>query len=202
MVEVKEIEKKERKSKLLFKGTDATMINCIRRAVMKNVPVLAVENISVYHNDSLLFDEFLAHRLGLLPIKTDLKTFNPMSECNCNFKGCGRCSVILTLNKKGPGIVYSGDLKSNDPKVVPAYDKIPLVKLTEKQSVKLEAIAELGFGKDHVKWQAGLASYEIVGGNKFNFFVESYGQLTPKEMVVEAFKIFNEKISKLEKELK
>ncbi len=201
-MEIKITESKDKVMRFNVTGIDASLANALRRIVVSELPIMAMEMIRFEENSSILNDEILAHRLGLVPLKTDLKTFNPMSECTCNFKGCGKCSVILALNKKGPGIVYSGDLKSNDPNVIPAYDKIPLVKLTEKQNVKLEAVAELGFGKDHVKWQAGLASYEMVGGNKFNFFVESYGQLTPKEMVLEAFKLFNEKISKLEKELR
>jgi DNA-directed RNA polymerase subunit D len=148
LVEVKEIEKKERKSKLLLKGTDATMVNCIRRAIMKNVPVLAVETVSIYHNDSILFDEFLTHRLGLLPIKTDLKTYKLGDKTK------------LVLQKEGPAVVYSGDIKCTDPKIELADKKIPLVKLKKGQKIKMEMEAVMGMGGEHVKWQPAIIGYQ------------------------------------------
>lgn len=183
-------------------GIDVELANALRRGIISEVPVMAVEKVRFEENSSILNDEILAHRLGLMPLKTELGSYNFMSECDCDFEGCGKCVAILTLDKKGPGTIYSEDLKSNDPKVVPAYDKIPLVKLTENQRIKLEAIAQLGRGKDHIKWQSGLASYEMVKGGQFNFFIESYGQLPPKDMMKEAFRVFKERVSQLKKELK
>lgn len=201
-MELKITENKGKIIKFKVSGLDTALANTLRRIIISEIPVMALDEITFEENSSILNDEILAHRLGLLPLKTDLKTYNFMSECDCNFKGCGKCTAILTLNEKGAGTVYSKSLVSNDPKIKPVYDKIPLVKLSENQGVKLEAKAQLGIGKEHIKWQAGLASYEILDEDKFNFFVESYGQLSAKEMIKEAFEIFNKRSSKLEKEVK
>jgi len=120
---------------------------------------MAIDSVTFYENSTILNDEVLALRLGLMPLKTDLKTYVPRSECTCKGQGCAKCTVTLSLDMKGPGTVYSGEIKSTDPEIYPLYDKIPIAKITPEQSLKFEAKAEIGTGKRHVKWQGGLASY-------------------------------------------
>ena len=147
MVEVKEFEKKDRKSRLLLKGIDAALLNSVRRAALKDVPVLAIENVSIYQNDSALFDEFLAHRLGLLAIKTD-KTYKTGDK------------VKMQLEVEGPDTVYGKQIKSADPKVSVVDKNVPIVKLKKGQKIKLEMEAVVGTGQDHVKWQPAIIGYQ------------------------------------------
>jgi len=107
---------------------------------------MAIEDVEVRKNSSSLYDEMIAHRLGLIPLTTDLKSYNLPSECKCEGKGCARCQLVLTLSAKGPGIVYSSSLKSKDPKVKPVFDNFPIVKLLKGQEIELEATATLGTG--------------------------------------------------------
>ncbi|MFH1788755.1 MAG: hypothetical protein ABH834_05200, partial [Candidatus Altiarchaeota archaeon] len=79
--------------------------------------------------------------------------------------------------------------------------KTPIVKITEKQKIKLESKAILGKGSDHIKWQAGIAAYEETK-NGYDFMIESYGQLPVKELVAQAFTSFEEKIESLKKNIK
>jgi DNA-directed RNA polymerase subunit D len=146
-VEVKEIEKKDRKSRLLLKGIDATLLNSIRRAASKDVPVLAIENVSIYQNDSVIFDEFLAHRLGLLALKTD-KTYKLGDK------------VKLQLDVSGPDTVYGKDIKSADPKVAVVDKNVPLVKLKKDQRVKMEMEAVMGTGAQHAKFQSAIIGFQ------------------------------------------
>ncbi len=185
-----------------IKGLDLQLANAFRRLIISGVPVMAIERITFYDNTSIMNDEIMANRLGLIPLKTDLKTYRMISECTCKGKGCGKCTAIITMDVKGPKTVYSTDLKSTDPKVVPVYKTIPIVKLTEKQSIKFEAVAQLGIGKEHIKWQAGLASYEQTDDDSFNFIVESYGQLGVKELVKTTFDTFEKQIEDLSSKLK
>ena len=196
------IENKGNKLKFKIQGIyDITLANALRRIIISEIPVMAIEKVIFEENSSILNDEVLAHRLGLIPLKTDLKTYNFTDECTCNLKGCGKCTAWFTLDVSGPGTVYSEDLKPTDPKIVPVYDNIPIVKLDKNQKIKLEAVATLGIGKDHMKWQCALASYEIVKKDKGDvvFFVESYGQLSTKEILEKAFEVFNKKLSQLKK---
>ncbi len=152
-----EIEVKSKKDdEIIFIIRDANVpfVNAIRRAAMMSVPKLAIEDVNIIKNDSAMFDEVLAHRLGLTPLVSDLKSIEGLvvgDDCDCD-DYCSSCSVSFTLKEKGPGVVYSKDLVSSDPNIKPVYDTIPLVKLKENQEIELEAVAKLGFGKDHAKW--------------------------------------------------
>lgn len=114
---------------------------------MGETPILAIENIWIYENSSVMFDEMLSQRLGLLPIKTDAKFYKKGDK------------VKLVLEKEGPCTVYSKDIKCTDPKIEVVHKNIPLVKLKKDQKVKLEMEAVMGIGKDHVKWQPAIVSY-------------------------------------------
>ncbi len=189
---------KVRDNRIEFKitGIDTAMANALRRIIISEIPIMAIENVTFYENSSILDDEVLAHRLGLIPLKTYLD---------------GPERIKLSLKATGPGTVYSKEIKVKETKIkgksipsesIAVYDRIPIVKLTENQEINLEATAELGFGKDHVKWQGGLASYDTKDGKSFEFFIESYGQLTIKEMIQASFDILNKKISEFKSHMK
>jgi DNA-directed RNA polymerase subunit D len=126
--------------------------------MIADVPTLAIEYLNIYDNTSVLYDEQLALRLSLIPIVTDIETYVPQAECDvCGGEGCPACEVSLTLSSEGPGTVYSRDLISSDPMIHPADSNIPIVELKKGQKLVLEAIAHMGYGRDSVKWQAGIA---------------------------------------------
>jgi len=103
-----------------------------------------------------LFDEMIAHRLGLVPIPTDLALYNRREDCpTCHGEGCPNCTIIYSVNKRGPGVVTSADLEPiGDAKLRPKDSKIPIVKLGDGQAMLIYATAVLGSGKDHAKWQS------------------------------------------------
>ncbi len=152
------IELSERKARFVLSGVSASFANALRRSVLSEVPVLAIDDVNIYENTSVLFDEQLSLRLGMIPLKTDIKSYSLPGECTCQGAGCASCQVSLTLSAEGPKVVYSGDMVSTDPQVVPADATIPIVELKEKHKVVVEAIARLGTGRNHSKWQAGVAS--------------------------------------------
>ncbi len=159
MIGIKEVKKFD--NKLVFTITDIDYVtaNTIRRLIMEEVPVLAVDNIVFKENNSALYDEIIAHRLGLTPLTTDLKSYNLKEECKCEGKGCSLCQLILTLQAKGPCIVYAKDIKSKDKGVKPVFGDIPIVQLLKGQEIEVEMIAILGKGKVHSKFSPGLAYY-------------------------------------------
>jgi DNA-directed RNA polymerase subunit D len=120
------------------------------------VPTLAIEEVRIYDNTSAFFDEMLAHRLGLIPIKTDLSTYSTKEKCSCGGAGCPGCMVTFTLSVEGPKTVLSSDLIPQDPNATPVYDNIPIVKLTKGQKLVIEAHAILNTGREHAKWQPTL----------------------------------------------
>ncbi|MGB9959581.1 MAG: DNA-directed RNA polymerase subunit D [Candidatus Bathyarchaeales archaeon] len=156
-MEIKVLEKDDKDMRLLIRGVDTPFVNALRRNVLAEVPCMAIDEVVIIENSSVLHDEIIAHRLGLIPLKTDLDSYNLPEECPCQSEfGCNLCRVILTLDqeaKEGTITVYSGELISENPNIVPVSDKIPIIKLTKGQKLKLEAYARLGKGKKHAKWQ-------------------------------------------------
>ncbi len=152
-------DKKTSKVTFLLKGATPAFANVLRRAMIESVPTMAIHDVEFKQNSSALYDEIIAHRLGLLPLKTDLKSYVLQTQCKCKGEGCARCTLKLTLKAKGPCTVYASDIKSKDPKVKPFFGDMPIVKLLKGQELELEATAVLGQGKQHVKWSPCLAWY-------------------------------------------
>jgi DNA-directed RNA polymerase subunit D len=147
-------------------GASPAFANAFRRAMIGEVPTLAIEDVRIYDNTSAFFDEMLAHRLGLIPIKTDLSTYSTQENCTCGGAGCPGCTVTFTLSVEGPKTVLSSDLIPQDPKATPVYDNIPIVKLAKGQKLVIEARAVLNTGREHAKWQptlvCGYKNYPVV----------------------------------------
>ena len=160
MAVVELVSKDKNKVEFLLKDANAAMANTLRRLIAENVPVMAIDDVEFSKNSSVLYDEIIAHRLGLLVLRTDLESYNLKSECKCKGEGCARCQTTLTLSAKGPCTVYGSDFQCKDPKVRPVHGKTPIVKLLKGQELELIATARLGFGSEHVKWSPGLAWYK------------------------------------------
>jgi DNA-directed RNA polymerase subunit D len=158
-IEFLDEEKKTGRVTFLLKAATPAFANLMRRAMIESVPTMAIDTVEFRENNSVLYDEVIAHRLGLLPIKTDIKSYVLPAKCKCKGEGCNRCTLKMTLKAKGPCVVYASDIKSKDPKVKPAFGDMPIVKLLKGQEIELEATATLGQGKQHVKWSPCLAWY-------------------------------------------
>jgi DNA-directed RNA polymerase subunit D len=147
-------------------GASPAFANAFRRAMISEVPTLAIEDVRIYDNTSALFDEMLAHRLGLIPLSTDLSTYSIQDTCSCGGAGCPACTVIYTLSVEGPKMVYSSDLIPQDPRAAPVHPNIPIVKLIKGQKLVIEAKAVVNTGKEHAKWQptiaCGYKNYPVV----------------------------------------
>ncbi len=255
-MKLKVLEKEKMSMTFVMEGITEAIANTLRRLVINEVPTLAIEDVAIQKNSSAMYDEMLAHRLGLVPLKTDLKSYKTKEECACKGKGCAQCTLTITLKAKGPGSVYSSQLESKDPKVTAAQETIPIVRLTKNQEVKVEATAILGKGKTHMKFSPGLMYYQgyptitiekktgvkkcieacndnltekgdqliIKDFKKWNdaceeiceqngmkittskedfiFTLESWGQLQPKEILLKALDVYEDKLDEFAKLVK
>ena len=156
-MKIEVLEKDETNLRISVRDADVPLMNALRRIALAEVPAMAIDEVVMIENSSILQDEMIAHRLGLVPLRTDLDNYNLPEDCECKSEfGCGQCRVTLTLNaesNEGTRTVYSGELVSENPQVVPVSDKIPIIKLAKGQKLKLEAYVRLGKGKAHAKWQ-------------------------------------------------
>ncbi len=134
------------KEKLVLRvEADENLANAIRKSVSE-VATLAIDEVEIFKNDSALYDEILAHRIGLVPLKTE-KTMS------------GKTQIDFKLTKKGPCTVYSEDLKGSADVVL---GKIPLTLLGEDQKLELVATARLGTAREHAKFVPGLCYYRHI----------------------------------------
>src|SRR3989344_4817009 len=122
-----------------------SLANAVRRS-LSEVPTLAIDEVEIFSNDSALYDEMLALRLGLVPLKTE----RGMSQ---------KTKIDLKLTKKGPCTVYAEDLRGQAEVV---YPKIPITILGEGHKLELVATAILGKGIEHAKYLPGLCYYRNI----------------------------------------
>jgi DNA-directed RNA polymerase subunit D len=141
----------------LIKGINFSFANTLRRIIITEVPSMTIDEAVIIENSSVLNDEILALRLGLIPLTTDLDSYNMPEECTCGSElGCNLCRTVLTLDVRAEDktrIVFSGEFIPEDNKITPVAKNIAIVKLAQGQKIRLEAYAKLGKGKTHAKWQ-------------------------------------------------
>jgi DNA-directed RNA polymerase subunit D len=161
--DVEFIDRDEREARFLVRGVTPAFANGVRRAMIADVPTLSIDEVRVIENSSVMFDEQIALRLGLVPLTTP-----------DDYEIGDR--VTLALDVEGPGTAYSGDLVSSDGQVEPADKNIPIIDLKDlegsetPQRLEVEAEAVLDRGREHAKHQGGVAvgyrhlqTVEVVG---------------------------------------
>ncbi len=204
--------------KISFKtDMNISLANAIRRSV-NYIPILAIDSLEISKNDSALYDEIVAHRVGLVPIKNE--NLKLPKDCGCEKEeGCSKCSTKFKLSAQGPCVVYSTDIS---PKTGVKY-KMPITILDKDQELEFVAIAKMGLGIEHAKFSPGLIYYRYSedlekeddesfnkllesskkeAGKELVVFVESWGQITPKEIFSESIEVLNKEIKELVKQVK
>lgn len=187
-----------------FNDIPRQYVNALRRLSINQVPTFAIDDVVILENSSVMHDEAIAHRLGLIPLRTDLERFVMPDVCDCKSTlGCSKCRVLLVLDTESQDktkVITSADLASEDEVVKPVNNEIPIVSLAPGQKLKFEAYARLGTGKNHAKWQP--TSVAVVKDSKKEedsiLVIESNGSLTPEEIVLEAAKILGSKINEFD----
>ncbi len=186
---IKILEKDNEKIKIEVSNINPAIAAMIRRAIIAEIPTLAIETVKIIKNDSVLRDEILANRLGLIPLTFDK---NKVKK--------GKYNVKLFIKKKGGGYVYTKDMISENSEVVPMYDNIPITYLNENDELEIECETEVGFGKMHAKWQAGNCGY-YYSNDKFVFNIETTSFYKPEELFSEALDVIIKKLEDLEKSI-
>ena len=194
------IERDEESISVKFKHVPREYVNAIRRLAISEVPTLAIDDVVMIENSSVVHDEAVAHRLGMVPLHTDLKRFVMPADCDCKSTlGCSKCRVLLVLNAEAverTKIVTSGELKSEDEEIKPVSNDIPILTLAPGQKVKFEAYARLGNGKSHAKWQPTSSAVVKDGESESEsiLIIETNSALRPDEVVLAASDMLSTKI--------
>lgn len=131
---------------LHVKKTSVATVNAIRRAIISQLPCFAVDEVDFYENNSAFYNEYIANRIGMVPLTFDAKA-------------AADAKISLQVNTAGPGMVTSKDLVSSDAAIKPVNDDFPIADLADGQRLRLEAWAVRGTAKTHAKFQCATASY-------------------------------------------
>ena len=124
---------------------EESLANAIRRYI-NQIPVLAIDELEISKNDSALYDETIAHRMGLIPLKTN-KSVNEKTTSE------------IKLDVKKEGMVYSEKITGGAEVV---YGKIPITLLNNGQELSLVATVKAGKGSEHSKFSPGLMFYRNI----------------------------------------
>ena len=194
------IDQNEQKISVKLQGMPLQYANALRRICLNGVPIFAIDTVDILENSSILADEGIAHRLGLIPIKTEFSSIDSNIESD---------KVMLTLDSGDTTetrTIFSGDIQSQDNVIKPISEKIPIVTLAPNQRIKFEAHARLGRGTEHAKWNsANIATLtETDKDDEHVLTVETTGALEPKYIILASINelskrldIFKETISDL-----
>uniref|UniRef100_A0A8C2A7E1 DNA-directed RNA polymerases I and III subunit RPAC1 n=1 Tax=Cyprinus carpio TaxID=7962 RepID=A0A8C2A7E1_CYPCA len=151
-------------------GIDASIANAFRRILLAEVPTMAIEKVFIYNNTSIIQDEILAHRLGLVPIKADPRLFeyrNPEDQEGTEIDTIQlQLKVKCTRNPRAPK--DSSDpkelyLNHMDANIGPVHGDILLAQLRPGQELDVVMHCVKGIGKDHAKFSpVATASYRLL----------------------------------------
>ena len=166
-MQIEVVEMEDRRAEFILRDSSPAMANALRRTMLQDIPKMAIDKVEFhlgpimqddkeFESVTSLFDEVVAHRLGLIPVPTEYGMFTFQGQCpDCHGEGCPHCTIMYSLNREGPGTVMSGDLiPLGDPSLKVKDEFIPIVELTSSQAVLIYATAVMGTAREHVKWQA------------------------------------------------
>jgi len=169
----------KKKISIKLKGVTLQYANALRRICLNGVPIYAIDTVDMIENSSVLADEGIAHRLGLIPLKTDLSRSDESDS-----------RIMLTLDSgdatETGRTVTSAELSSDDQVVKPSSDQIPIVHLAPGQKLKFEAYAKLGKGTEHAKWNSSNIAVllDTKKEDEHILTVETTGALKPREIIL------------------
>ena len=169
----------EKKISIKLKGVTLQYANALRRICLNGVPIYAIDTVDMIENSSVLADEGITHRLGLIPLKTDLSRSDESDS-----------RIMLTLDSgddtETGRTVTSAELSSDDKVVKPSSDQIPIVQLAPGQKLKFEAYARLGKGTEHAKWNSSNIAVllDTKKEDEHILTVETTGALKPREIIL------------------
>jgi len=174
------ISQNDEKVSVKLKGIPLQYANALRRLCLNGIPIYAIDTVDVLINSSVLADEGIAHRFGLIPIKTELSAVQQDNQSD---------RIMFTLDSGETNetrTVLSGELKSQDDIIKPISDNIPIITLAPGQRLKIEAYARLGRGTEHAKWNSANISTltESEKDDERILTVETTGALEPQHIIL------------------
>ena len=184
----------DKKISVRIKGVSLHYANALRRICLNGIPVFAIDTVDIIENSSVLADEGIAHTLGLIPLKTELKGSDESSR------------VMLVLDSEATEntkVITSAELESKDQVVKPISNQIPIIHLAPGQRIKLEAYARLGRGTEHSKWNSANVSIltNTDKADEYVLTVETAGSLEPRQIIIAGIEELSKRLEEFKESL-
>ncbi len=178
----------------LVTGITVSLANALRRIMIADVETWAIELVQFEVNTSVLHDEMIAHRLGLIPLTSSVEPIQPsINDDDWVAVQEVRFTLDLTAGTE-PEEWTSEQLESDNDDVIPAIDGIPIVKVARGQQLKLTATAKRGTGYEHAKWSPVSSCFFQATPKGILFEVETTGSLDPVEVVQQGIALLRDKL--------
>lgn len=204
-----------------LEGVDASIANALRRTLISGVPTIAIERINVLTNTSKIEDETISHMVGLVPLCSQralpvelmpaaatamgllpLPFPGECGVCSGGERDCDACGVSMRLYAKGPKLVTTLDIESDDPTVTPAHLDPPIAffSLAEGEELRLDCVAHKGIGSVHSKWSPVCPvryRQDQERQQTFGFDVSTTGAIEARQAVAVALVVLRESLDRL-----
>lgn len=167
-------------------GCSRELVNALRRVMISDIPTWAIELVQFEKNTTVLPDEFIAHRLGLIPLVSSVDVDEEEITFSAQFKA-GDIPEEFT----------SEYIESDNEHIVPAIDGIPIVKASNGQELIFTATANRGTGFEHSKWSPVATCFFQQVPEGFLFTLEAVGSLDPIEIVNRSIEILQERLEQI-----
>ena len=182
------------------------VVQGLQKLLMDELPTMAIDLVEIRTNQSVLNDEFLALRIGQIPLRSHrAKDFRFKKDCPC-LEFCSQCGVEFFLSAIDSGVGtldVTQEYLINDQaekegtdsettrlaSVVPVIYGGPLIiiKLVRQQTLDIRCIARKGRGRDHAKWSpvCRVTTLPTSQTGEFQVTIETIGQYTGEEILAE-----------------
>jgi DNA-directed RNA polymerase II subunit RPB3 len=167
------LERLENKLIVLWRNSTPSIAHSLKRIMESEIPKMAIHIVNMTENSSVMPDEMISHRLGIIPLSNEnIDNYLYTHECDCETSECPHCSITFNLYYTcfdKIGYVTSRDLIGNDPNITPVHnagipkelctgdESIIIAKLKQHQTIKLQCVAKKGIGKIHAKYNSTAA---------------------------------------------
>lgn len=171
---------------------DVNIANSLRRIMIAEIPCYAIESVDIINNTTVLDDEIIVHRLGLIPViynQADQADQEDQAEYTIKFDiECKDSFKNITSDDIESELEFDGN--------------ILITKIAKGQKLKFECKIKRGIGREHAKYAVSIVGFEQLAENRYIFTVESIGQMSAYNIITTGLSILKDKLRNLESILK
>jgi DNA-directed RNA polymerase subunit D len=185
-MKIKKLEESNNTLKLKITDIDIALANALRRIMIADTKCYAVDTVDFYKNDCFMSMEEIAHRLGLLPLKSELDTNTVQPTIFLDFTATEPLTNIFAKD-----LVYTN--------IEPVYPDMPITVLKKGETLKFTANVTYNSKNagGHAKWSPATVVFYSYENSEFLFTIETTGSVTPENLFTQALTILEDRVQNI-----